>query len=84
MYFFASGSIINPSGMASLQEEEDRILNELREAGTVQAAFKFAEKHGVIGIFEGTSLVAVQAQIERLPFVAGGVMTFEYTEIVAL
>jgi hypothetical protein len=50
----------------------------------VREAFRFAEKHGVIGVFEGESLEAVRAQIGRLPFVSHGVLTFDYTEIVQL
>ena len=37
--------------------------------------------HGVIGILEGPSLQEVQAQMARLPFVAHGLLTFEYTEV---
>jgi len=84
MHFFATGSILDPSQMAGLQDEEDQTLAQLREEGTVREAFRFAEKHGVIGIFEGESLEAVQAQIGRLPFVSRGVMAFDYGEIIEL
>jgi muconolactone delta-isomerase len=84
MYFFATGSILDPSQMAGLQDEEDGTLDQLRDEGTVKEAFRFVEKHGVIGIFEGPSLQAVQEQIGRLPFVRHGVMTFDYSEVVEL
>jgi muconolactone delta-isomerase len=84
MHFFATGSILDPSQMTGLQNEEDRTLAQLREEGTVREALRFTQKHGVIGVFEGESLEAVQTQIGRLPFVSHGVMTFDYTEIVEL
>jgi hypothetical protein len=84
MYFFATGSIVDPSQMAGLQDEEDRTLLELRREGVVKEALRFTERHGVIGIFEGPSLEAVKVQIGRLPFVIHGVLTFEYTEVAEL
>jgi muconolactone delta-isomerase len=84
MNFFATGSILDPARMSSLQDEEDQTLEQLREEGTVREAFRFTEKHGVIGIFEGPSLEAVQEQIARLPFVRHRVMTFDYSEVVEL
>jgi muconolactone delta-isomerase len=84
MHFFAIGSILDPSQMAGLQDEEDRTVAQLREEGTVREAFRFAEKHGVIGVFAGESLAAVQGQIGRLPFVSHAMMTFEYSEVVEL
>ena len=50
----------------------------------VREAFSPATGHGVIGILVGPSLAAVQAQMARLPFVAHGMLTFEYTEIIPL
>ena len=50
----------------------------------VREAFSPAAGHGVIGILEGPSLESVQAQMARLPFVAYGLLTFEYTEVTPL
>jgi hypothetical protein len=50
----------------------------------VREAFSPVTEHGVIGILEGPSLHDVQAQMARLPFVAYGLLTFEYTEIIPL
>jgi uncharacterized protein YciI len=65
-------------------EEKKRVLAELREQGVVREAFSPAAGHGVISILEGSSLEDVQAQLARLPFVAHGLLVFEYTEVVPL
>jgi hypothetical protein len=84
MYFFATGHVTRPGEIGRYLEEEKRVLAELREQGVVREAFSPAAGHGVIGILEGPSLHDVQAQIARLPFVAHGLLTFEYTEIIPL
>jgi uncharacterized protein YciI len=81
MYFFVAGHVTHPGEIGRYLEEEKRVLAELREQGVVREAFSPVAEHGVIGILEGPSLQDVQAQMARLPFVAHGLLTFEYTEI---
>jgi muconolactone delta-isomerase len=84
MHFFATGSITQPDQLAQHEEEETRVLTQLREQGTVTAAFRYTGKHGVIGIFTGPTLDDIRQQIGRLPFVALGYLTFQYEEIAEL
>jgi uncharacterized protein YciI len=84
VYFFATGRVTQPAEIGRYREEEKRVLAELREQGVVREAFSPAAGHGVISILEGSSLEDVQAQLARLPFVAHGLLVFEYTEVVPL
>jgi hypothetical protein len=84
MYFFVTGHVSRPGEIGPYLEDEKRVLGELREQGVVREAFSPAGGHGVIGILEGPSLQEVQAQMARLPFVAQGLLTFEYTEVTPL
>ncbi len=81
MYFFATGTITAPDRIGPHLDEETRVLDELRAQGTVKEAFRYTDKHGVIGIFEGADLDEVRKQIQRLPFVSLGFLTFEYTPV---
>jgi hypothetical protein len=83
VHFFATGSVSHPDKLAALSGEETRVLNQLRAEGTVVAAYRRVTG-GVVGVFQGASLVEVQAQLARLPFVANGYLTFEYVEAVEL
>jgi hypothetical protein len=38
----------------------------------------------LISILEGASLDEIQVQMNRLPFVARGLLTFDYTEVAEL
>jgi muconolactone delta-isomerase len=84
MYFFATGTLIHPEQIGPLLEEEKRVLAELRQQGLVREAFTRTGSHGVISILEAPSLEQARAQMNRLPFVAYGIMTFDYTEITEL
>jgi uncharacterized protein YciI len=50
----------------------------------MREAFRKTGGHGVVGIVEAASLEEARAQMQKLPFVALGFMTFEYTEITEL
>ncbi len=50
----------------------------------MKCGFRYTDKHGVIGIFEGVGIDEVRAQMQRLPFVSLGFLTFEYIEITEL
>jgi hypothetical protein len=81
VYFFATGHVTHPEQLGPLMAEEKRVLAELRELGVVREAFTPTGGHGVISILEGPSLEAVRAQLGRLPFVAHGLLAFDYTEV---
>jgi uncharacterized protein YciI len=84
MYILATGTLTQPAQIGPHQEEETRVLNELREQGIVKEAFRRTAGPGVISILEASSLEEAQANMTRLPFVALGLMTFEYTELAEL
>jgi hypothetical protein len=84
MYFLATGTLTNPAEIGPHQQEENRVLGELREQGLVKEAFRRASGPGVIGILEAVSLEEARAGMGRLPFVALGLLSFEYTELVEL
>jgi hypothetical protein len=85
VYFLATGTLIDPGQISAGQhEEETRVLNGLRKRGLVREAFRKADGPGVIGILQAPSLSEAQAQMSALPFVALGLLTFEYTELVEL
>jgi hypothetical protein len=50
----------------------------------VTSAFLRTDGQGLVGIVQGTDLADVKAHVERLPFVANGLMAFEYAEVVPL
>jgi hypothetical protein len=80
LLFLPPGHVTRPAEIGPYLEEEKRVLAELRESG-VREAFSQATGQGVISIHQGPSLAVVQAQMARLPFVAQGLLTFEYTEV---
>jgi uncharacterized protein YciI len=84
MYFFATGHVTSPDKIGPFLEEEKRVLSELRQQGLVREAFTPVGGHGVISILEAPSLQEAREQMNRLPFVAHGLMTFDYTEIAEL
>ena len=84
MYILATGTLTSPGEIGPHQQEENRVLTELREQGLVREAFRKADGPGVIGILQAASLDEAQANMGRLPFVALGLLTFEYTELIEL
>lgn len=84
MYFFVTASTSHPSKAADYRDEESRVLDELRAEGIVTSAFLRTDGQGLVGIVQGTDLADVQMHLGRLPFVANGLMYFEYAEVVPL
>ena len=84
MYFLATGTLTDPAQAGPHQQEEDRVLAELREQGLVREAFRKADGPGVISILQAPTLQEAQAQMSTLPFVTLGLLTFEYTELLEL
>jgi hypothetical protein len=83
VYFFATGTVSKPDQIGPHLEEETRVLNHLRAEGVVLQAFRHPTG-GVVSFVEGTDLAEVEAHMARLPFVALGLMSFEYSEVVEL
>jgi muconolactone delta-isomerase len=84
MYFFATGHVTHPDRIGPHLQEEKRVLTELRQQGLVREAFTPVGGHGVISILQAPSLEEAREQMNRLPFLAHGLMTFDYTEIIEL
>ena len=84
MYFFATGHLTHPDQIGPYLEDEKRVLATLRQDGVVREAFTPVGGHGVISILEGPSLEHIEVQMNRLPFVAQGLLSFEYTEVMEL
>jgi uncharacterized protein YciI len=84
MHFFVTATLIHLDKAADYREEETQVLNELRSEGVVVSAYLRTDGQGLVGIVQGTDLADVQSQLGRLPFVANGVMGFEYAEVVPL
>lgn len=84
MYFFATGTVIHPEQIARYLDEEKTVLAELRQQGLIREAFTRTGSHGVISILQASTLEDARAQMNRLPFVAHGIMTFDYTELTEL
>jgi hypothetical protein len=84
MYFFVTAAMINPDKAADYRDEESRALNELRAKGVVTSAYLRTDGQGLVGIVQGTDLADVKSHLGRLPFVAHGLMAFEYAEVIPL
>jgi hypothetical protein len=84
MYFFATGHVTHPDQVGPLLEEEKRVLSDLRREGVVREAFTPAGGHGVISILEAPGLTEAREQMNRLPFVAHGLLSFDFTEVTEL
>jgi hypothetical protein len=76
--------MIRPDNAADYRDEETRVLNELRAEGVVTSAFLRTDGQGLVGIVQGTDLADVKTHVGRLPFVANGLLAFEYAEVVPL
>jgi hypothetical protein len=81
MYFFVTATLDQPDKVADYREEETRVLDELRAEGVVRSAFLRTDGRGLVGIVQGTDLAEVKMHLARLPFVAHGVMSFDYAEV---
>ena len=84
MYFFVTATMTDPEKAAQYRDEETRVQNELRAEGVVISAYLRTDGQGLVGIVAGSDLADVQTHLGRLPFVANGLMAFEYAEVVPL
>ena len=83
MYFFAQGTLHNPSQLTGLQDAETRALRVLKAEGTVLSAFR-KPAGGIVSFVQGDSEASIRVRMDTLPFVAHGLLTFEYTEVIDL
>jgi hypothetical protein len=83
VYFFAQGTIHNPAELGVLQAAETEVLRALKAEGTVLAAFR-KPTGGIVSFVHGDSEASVRARMATLPFVAHGLLTFEYAEVIDL
>jgi hypothetical protein len=81
MIVLARGSITNPDALAPHVDNEMRVVGELKAEGVMKAIYRRAAGPGVYLILEGSSIDAVRARVDTLPFVIEGLMTLDYEEI---
>jgi hypothetical protein len=84
MYIFATGKIVKPSEIGPHIEDEKRATDVLRDAGVILQAFRFADHPGVVSFLEADSVADARLRMSELPFVALGLMEFEYSEVTGL
>jgi uncharacterized protein YciI len=84
MDFLITAGAPTKEGWEAYKAEEAKVVSELRAEGVLSASYRRADGAGVFGIAHGADLAAVKAQIARLPFVAHGLIEFDYVEIVPL
>ncbi len=84
MHFFVTATMTHPEKATDYRDEQTRVLNELRTEGVVASAYLRTDGGGLVGIVQGADLDDVKTHLGRLPFVANGLMAFEYAEVVPL
>ncbi|MEV4754522.1 hypothetical protein AB0J86_05295 [Micromonospora sp. NPDC049559] len=84
MIFIASGTDLRPNEFGPFMAEEAEVLEQLRAGGTVKAVFKRVSGGGVISVVEAATVEEAVEQLERLPLVREGLLTFELTEVTEL
>ncbi|MDT0469264.1 YciI family protein [Streptomyces gibsoniae] len=81
MYLHVTGTVTATDGLAAHSEEEARVLRELKADGIVLSAFRRHDGPGAFLVVEADSLQDAEAELGRLPYVANGLLTFDYVEI---
>jgi hypothetical protein len=84
VYFIAVGTDVRPDEFGPYMAEEGAVLARLRAEGTVRSVFKRVAGGGVFTIVEAASLNEAVGQLDRLPLVREGLLSFELTEVVEL
>ena len=84
MLILATGTITKPAETGPHMPEEIQVLNELKATGPVRSAFRSAAQPAFISILEAASIDDAKAHMNRLPFVALGLMNLAYQEIAEL
>lgn len=81
MIFLAVGSISDPEKLGPYIDEEMRVLNELRNQGAVRFAFRRSREPGVFLLVDAADSNDAERQLQLLPFVDVGLLTFEMIEV---
>jgi hypothetical protein len=82
MHFIVTGTVVPSEDMDAHRPEEIRVFEELIAEGVIQEVFHRSPGPGVINVVEAPGLAEAQSQLDRLPFVKLGFLTFEYAEVV--
>jgi hypothetical protein len=77
----ATGTITRPAEIGPHIPDEVQVLNELKATGPVRSAFRSGAQPGFIAILDAASIDDAKADMQRLPFVAVGLMSLDYQEI---
>ena len=78
--FHVTGAV-NPSKIGPYIDEEMKILADLKGEGVVEHAYRRSQGPGVFIIANARDLGDAQRQLGRLPFVALGHMTLDFTPV---
>lgn len=77
--FLATGTISDPGKIGPYRDSEMEILADLQAEGVVEHAYRRSQGPGVFLIVSAGDLEDAERQMGRLPFVAQGFLTFDYT-----
>ena len=78
--FHVTGAV-DPSKIGPYIDEEMKILADLKGEGVVEHAYRRCQGPGVFMIANANDLGDAQRQLGRLPFVALGMMTLDFTPV---
>ncbi len=84
MLFHLTGVIADPEATLPYKEEEGRVFRELRGEGVVRSGFRRTGRPGVYLLVEADTPEAAEQQMARLPYVARGLLSFEYEPVTEL
>jgi hypothetical protein len=79
--FHATGAVSDPSKLGPYIDEEMKILADLKSEGVVEHAYRRSQGPGVFLIVNANVLGDAQQQLDRLPFVPEGLMTFDFIPV---
>jgi muconolactone delta-isomerase len=81
LYFHLTGVVSEPEKLAPYKDEEKRAFGELRSEGVVVHAFRSSGEPTIYLIVDATTDEEAREQMARLPYVAAGLLTFDYVEV---
>jgi hypothetical protein len=79
--FLVTGAISDPTKIGPYIDEEMKILADLKGEGVVEHSYRRSQGPGVFLMVNAGDLGDAQRQLGRLPFVALGLMTLEFTPV---
>jgi uncharacterized protein YciI len=82
MYLHVTGTVTaEREQLVPHAEEEARVLRRLKADGVVLCSFRRTDKPGAFLIVEADSLDSARERLDQLPYVANGLLTFEFIEV---